>query len=247
MEKYYILDTINFYRTYFIDDEKRPVIVIAAGGGYQYTSERESEPVQEAYNKAGYHAVIVNYRESKEDAYPKPSTYLAHAIKEIKKDPRCGKLILLGFSAGGHNALEVSLHSDKYGVKLDLLMLGYPVVTADERYSHKGSFMNLLKDKYGDEELMNTLSMETQVNKDAPDLFLWGTFTDESVNVMNSLLLLQAYKNQGLNAEYHVYPMGGHGLSLATMESCGGDYNKVNPYIQQWFNQSLEWLKYKLK
>ena len=247
MEKKYLLGTTNYYRELFIDNIKRPVVVIAPGGGYKYTSERESLPVAKFYNANGFHAVVVNYRETVEELYPKTTIYLAEAMKIIKADPRCKCIIGLGFSAGGHCILDLSLHHKDYGIKPDLLMLGYPVVTSDERYSHKDSFINLLGDGYNNKELMNYVSLETQVKKDAPDLFLFGTFTDESVNVFNSLLLLEAYKKANCNAEYHVFPMGGHGLSLGTEETANGDLKKVLPYYTDWANYSVKWINEKLK
>ena len=125
-------------------------------------------------------------------------------------------------------------------------MLAYPVVSSDERYSHKGSFINLLKDSYNDKKLMEYVSLEKQVKSDAPDLFLFGTFTDESVNVMNSLLLLEAYKAANCNAEYHVFPLGGHGLSLGTEETFNNDPKKLVPYYSVWADYSVKWINYKL-
>ena len=246
MEKKYILGTINYYRELYIDDKKRPVVLIAPGGGYEYTSERESLPVANFYNKHGFHAVVVNYRETKEELYPMPSKYLAEVMKIVKADNRCECIIGLGFSAGGHCILDVALHHDDYGIKPDLLMLAHPVVSSDERYSHKGSFINLLKDSYNDKKLMEYVSLEKQVKSDAPDLFLFGTFTDESVNVMNSLLLLEAYKAANCNAEYHVFPLGGHGLSLGTEETFNNDPKRLVPYYSVWADYSVKWINYKL-
>ena len=246
MDKKYILNTANYYRELFIDDKRRPVVVIAPGGGYKYTSERESLPVARFYNSQGFHAVVVNYRETIDDLYPKTSMYLAEAMKIIKADKRCECIIGLGFSAGGHCILDLSLHHNDYGIKPDLLMLAYPVVTSNELYSHQESFRFLLGDGYNNKELMNYVSLETQVKEDAPDLFLFGTFTDESVNVMNSLLLLEAYKKAKCNAEYHVFPMGGHGLSLGNAETALDKPERNIPYYQDWAKYSVKWINYKL-
>lgn len=249
MNKYFIMSTENYYRTYFVSDKTLPTIIVSPGGGYKYTSPRESEPVVEAFNKLGYHVVVVNYRETNEDAYPLPGTYLASAIKDVSKDKRVGKLIGLGFSAGGHCILELLLHKDKYNfdVKIDYLMLGYPVITSDPKYSHKGSFENLLFDKVNDAKMLTYLSLENEVTKEcAPELFLWGTYTDESVSVMNSLLLLEAYKRANVNAEYHMFPLGGHGLSVANSLSSEGNKEKESPYIARWVIMATEWLKLKL-
>ncbi len=246
MEKKYILGTTNYYRELYIDDKKRPVVVIAPGGGYKYTSERESLPVARFYNEHGFHAVVVNYRETVEELYPNTTKYLAEVMKIVKTDKRCEAIIGLGFSAGGHCILDLSLHHKDYGIKPDLLMLAYPVVTSDERYSHSESFRNLLGDGYNDKDKMHYVSLETQVKSDAPDLFLFGTFTDESVNVMNSLLLLEAYKKADCNAEYHVFPMGGHGLSLGNAETALDKPERNIPYYQVWADYSVKWINYKL-
>lgn len=249
MEKYFLLNTTNYYRTYFIDNTTRPTIFIAPGGGYKYTSARESEPVVKIFNKLGYHCIVVNYRENEEEVYPMPGTYLAHALKEIKKDARVGKVIGLGFSAGGHAILELALHYKDYSApKMDLLMLGYPVVTADKRYAHLGSFEVLLKEKSEDPILRNYLSLETQVNEEnVVDLFLWGTYTDESVSVMNSLLLIEGYRKCFGNVEYHMFHFGGHGLSVANEETALGDENKKSPYIARWTDFANEWILKKIE
>lgn len=250
MEKHFILNTKNYYRTYFVDDQKRPTIFVSPGGGYAYTSPRESEPVVDAFIQKGYHVVVVNYRETVADAYPKPGTYLAAALQEIQKDVRVGKVIGLGFSAGGHCILEMILHASKYSTQpmLDLLMLGYPVITADPQCAHLSSFKNLLLENVDNNEMRQYLSLETQVTKEnAPDLFLWGTYTDESVSVLNSIRLIEAYQKVKANVEYHLFPMGGHGLSVANALSAEGNPEKENTYIAKWVGLALDWLELKLK
>lgn len=247
MEKYWIQNTKNYYCTYFVDDTSRPTVMICPGGGYKYTSARESEPVAKALNRYGYHAVVIHYREEL-FAYPTPQDHVAAAIDEVSRDSRVKMLIGMGFSAGGHCLLETILHANDHHLqsRISLLILGYPVITDDERYRHCGSFDQLLSEKSSNLQLRRYLSLETQITKEAPDLFLWGTYTDESVSVMNSLLLLEAYRTAGANAEYHNFYFGGHGLSLADSTSSGGDLKKESPYIARWFDLAMEWLKSKL-
>ena len=242
--KYYLKDGINFYRTYFIDDMPRPTIIVAPGGGYLYTSPRESEPVVIEFNKRGYHVVVINYRETL-NAYPEPGNNLKEAIEQVCNDSRISKIIGLGFSAGGHAIMELALHKDKYclNANFDLMMLGYPVITGNPEYAHMGSYKNLLLENENNPELREYLSLETQVTNDnAVDLFLWGTYTDESVPVHNSLLLLDAYKKAKGNVEYHMFPMGGHGLSVCN-EMCV----EPNTYISRWVDMATEWINNKLK
>lgn len=247
MEKHYILGTKNYYCAYFIDSKTRPTLFICPGGGYKYTSPRESEPVAKEFMDRGYHVVILHYRETLE-AYPMPGTYLGKALEETKKDSRIGKIIGLGFSAGGHCLLEYTLHYKDYSSKIkpDLLILGYPVITADYNYAHLGSFEILLKENVNDLDLRRYLSLETQVTKEnAVDLFLWGTYTDQSVPVENSLRLIEAYRKAEGNVEYHLFFFGVHGLSVANCASSEGKPEFESPYIAKWVNLADEWIKHK--
>lgn len=243
-----LLNSPNFYRTYFIDNQTRPTIVVFPGGGYKYTSPRESEPVANAFMKHGFHVVIVNYRET-EETYPMPGTYAKETFCQIKKDRRVGPVIGLGFSAGGHCLLEYCLHfNDYHGVRPDLLILGYPVISSDLSIAHKGSFEVLLGDKIDDSVLREYVSLEKQVTKDnALDLFLWGTYTDASVPVENSLRLIDAYHQVSANVEYHMFYFGGHGLSVANKESSNGNENLESPYIGKWVELAVDWIHNKLK
>ena len=246
-EKKYIDNTKNYYETYFLDDKKRPTIIVSPGGGYAYCSPREKGPIAYKFNELGYHVIVVDYLVTKE-AYPMPGIYFSKVINKFEKDPRVEILIGLGFSAGGHNILEVNVHNDLYKVnKLPLLMLAYPVVTSDEKYYHAGSFLNLLQDK-DNLELRKKLSLEKEIKENSiNDLFLWGTITDESVNYMNSILLLEACKNHNINVEYHLYPLGGHGLSSADFRSAETNDSKINPYIQSWILLADKWIKNKME
>lgn len=249
VEKHFINGTQNYYCSYFCHQRTASTIVLCPGGGYQYTSPRESEPVVDAFRPLGYHVIVIHYRQTVEDAYPLPGTYVATAINEIAKDKRTGTLIGLGFSAGGHCLLEVLLHRDFYKLepKISCLMLGYPVISSHPDYAHEGSFQNLLKEQAKDVALRERVSLEKQVTKDnAIDLFLWGTVTDDSVSVMNSYLLLEAYQKVHGNVEYHLFPFGGHGLSVANSKSSEGNLQKESPYIARWVEFAAKWLDYKL-
>lgn len=248
MEKHFILNTANYYRTYFLDDKKRPMAIICPGGGYKYTSPRESEPVVKRFLENGFHSCVINYRETL-DIYPNSGNYIGYAINEMRKSPLVDKIIGVGFSAGGHAILEYCLHYDSYNynVRPDLLILGYPVITSDKKYAHLGSFEELLKEKSKNRRLRRYLSLEYEVNKNnAVDLFLWGTYTDKSVPVENSLRLIEAYRKVDASIEYHLFPFGGHGLSVANAESSDGKKELESPYIAKWFDLAIDWLNYKL-
>ena len=77
-------------------------------------------------------------------------------------------------------------------------------------------------------------------------LFLWHTWTDQSVPVENSLLLLQALRKAGVNVEAHLYPMGPHGIALGTEETQGIDQKYLAPYCESWMGLAIRWISEQL-
>lgn len=245
VNKYYLEDNKNFYRTYFIDDKPRPTIVVAPGGGYTYSSPREAEPVVIEFTSRGFNVVVVNYRETL-NAYPEPGNLFVEALNKVSLDNRVKKIITMGFSAGGHLALETLLHKDKYGLKavVDLIILGYPVISNDPDCVHEDSFRALLLDQFNNDELREYLSLEKEVNENnVVDLFIWGTYSDNYVLVENSLKLIDAYRKAKGNVEYHMFPDGRHGLSVCKKMSTDEDI----PYVGRWVDMAAEWINYKLE
>ena len=120
------------------------------------------------------------------------------------------------------------------------LLLCYPVITSGEK-AHEESFRNLLGEQY--EEKKDELSLENQVTPDTPPTYLWHTATDETVPVENSLYFFQACLQQGVSAELHIYPVGGHGLSLANEETCRANGIGVQKECQSWSGLAQTWLE----
>lgn len=234
---------------YLLDN--KPIVLIIPGGGYDHTSERESEPVARKFNSLGYGAAVLNYRITL-DYFPSPMLDLAYAIKYLKSISK--EIILCGFSAGGHlmgsflchygeEFILNDLKCSKTDLKINYAIFCYPVITAD-KYAHKGSFANLTNNS-NNQKLLNYLSIEKNITDDYPECFIWSTFTDNSVPVENSLLLMNALKEKNINFEAHIFPFGNHGLSLANKETARNN-NEIIPYIAKWIDLANDWLKLKL-
>ena len=249
--------------TYFLDSskemrplEKRPTIIICPGGGYQFTSDREAEPIAMQIMAMGYHAVILRYSVSPE-RYPKQllqlgslMKYLKENAKEFHIDPNL--IFVMGFSAGGHLAASYGVFWDKdepwdqigassKELKPAGLILCYPVITSGE-YAHDSSFEHLLGERY--EELKDMMSLENQVTKHTPPTFMWHTITDNLVPVENSLLFFAALQKAGVNAEMHIYPCGAHGLALANYETSSMLGSGAQKECQSWIGLLKTWLEY---
>lgn len=253
--------------TYFLEnspeimpERRRPVVVICPGGGYEMTSDREAEAVAIQFLSMGYHAAVLRYSVAPA-RYPEALFQLADTVRYLREhaqqyyiDPE--KIVVAGFSAGGHLAASLGVFWNKpfLAGKLDVdaqvlrpngMILSYPVITSNEK-RHKGSFVNLLGEKAEDPKMLDSLSLEKQVTADTPKTFLWHTASDQTVPVENSLLFFEALHRHQVPAELHIYPAGMHGLGLANEETRSADGRGVQKECQTWIDLAERWMKYSL-
>lgn len=232
---------------------KRPCVLVLPGGGYSFTSEREATPVAMEYLAGGMSAFILRYS-CCPSVFPTALVEVASAIKLIREnadewniDPN--KIFVCGFSAGGHLAASISCLWDcdelkGRGFTNDLhkptgSILCYPVISGITT-PHSGSFENLLGSTYSQENIKKH-SLELCVSSTTIPSFIWHTAEDDAVPVQNSLLYATALANNGIPFELHVYPSGGHGLSLANHITAAFD-SQVVFKCQQWISLSKEWI-----
>ena len=245
----YILDTHEE-----IGIKKRPIVVICPGGGYRFVSEREGEMLALSYNAMGYHAAVVRYSIAPA-VYPTALLELGRSILILKENAKEwgideDAIIVSGSSAGGHLAASYSMFwnkgliSSKLGVeskqlKVHGMILNYPVITSGV-HAHRGSFENLLGDRY--DELVDEMSLEKQVNEDTPIAFIWSTFADATVPVQNSLSLAEAMREKDIPCELHIYCKGEHGLSLANELTSYKKGQNIEPICETWISLARNWL-----
>lgn len=247
----YILDSYPEYQGI----RKRPLVVICPGGGYGHHSPREGEAIAIKMNNLGYNAVVLRYSLAPNE-YPCALLELATVVAMARKnadewsiDP--DKIIVAGFSAGGHLAASLGTMwnrgfiTEKLGlkpedIKPDGMLLSYPVITSGE-FAHRGSFEKLLGSQY--DEMVDKLSLENLVNEDTPATFMWHTFEDGSVPVENSMFLANALRKANVHFELHIFPYGSHGLGLATEETNTKEGNKIQPECAVWPELFATWLK----
>ncbi len=233
----------------------RPAVVICPGGGYVMTSDREAEPVALQFAAAGFQVFVLRYSVAPA-VYPAALTQLAAAVslvrsnaKEWQVDPQ--RIAVAGFSAGGHLAASLGvfwhepflaelLGTVSESVKPNALILSYPVISSGE-FAHRGSFINLLGSRY--DELLEYVSLENRVSKLTPKTFLWHTVEDDAVPCENALLFANALRRHGVPFELHLYPRGGHGLSLANEETRSTGGNEVVAECEDWIRLACRWMK----
>ena len=84
--------------------------------------------------------------------------------------------------------------------------------------------------------------MELHVDKTTAPAFIWHTFNDGAVPIQNTLLYASALADAGVPFEYHVYPDGVHGLSLANRETWVGLPTHYNPTCQGWIDDAIRYV-----
>ena len=231
---------------------KRPCLLICPGGGYGFCSERESEPIALHFLTEGFNVFVLRYSVAPH-RFPAQLREVAASIELIYRFSELwncdtDKIAIMGLSAGGHLAAHYSTMYDCKEVrevfpkskKVQASLLCYPVITADPKYRHEGSFVNLLGHKPSDKE-EKLFSCNCQVTKKTPPAFLRHTADDTCVPVKNSLFYAEALSEKGIPFELHVYPEGGHGLSTCDKQS----HNKVPKaagYDKVWLDSAKKWL-----
>lgn len=234
----------------------RPMVLICPGGGYGRTSDREAESMALQFMAMGCHAAVLRY--SCEPAtYPTALLEAAYSMKLIREHAEewhvdTDRIVIQGCSAGGHLAaclgmfwsdpeiLKLAGVTDKELLRPNGMILCYPVITSGE-FAHRDSFLRLLGDR---QDLCPKMSLETQVNADTPKAFIWHTFEDAAVPVENSLLLVWALRKQGIPTEFHLYPKGCHGLSLASRLTATAEGTHIQPECQTWVELAKTWMEH---
>lgn len=234
---------------------RRPILVIP-GGGYGGVSDREGEPIAEAFMPYGYNAFVLHYTVGRKKPFPCQLIETARAIKHIKDNAEeyninPEELFVVGFSAGGHLAActgamwkmdEIYKNVDMpYGYnKPKGVMLMYPVISPKYK-QHFASFRNLWCTDEPTAEQLAAAAIENHVDKDSAPAFILHTANDAVVDVRNAFTVAEAYDNAKIPFELHIYPDGPHGLALANMITDGGDPRQNRPNVAEWVRLAASW------
>ncbi len=223
--------TPNLYAYLHNDDEIRDCMLVIPGGGYCMCCSHEGELVAEEFFDRGMNAFVLSYTTDITMSVPlkkQPLQDISRAVRYIRKHAERfnigdRKLIICGFSAGGHVCGSLAVHFDdiedpdkEYNAisnRPDGVILSYPVITSGE-FTHADSIRALLGEGPSEEEL-TYFSVEKNVTPGTPPCFIWQTQTDELVPVENSYLMAEALRRNKVPFAHYVFPDGFHGLTVA--------------------------------
>ncbi len=224
-------------------EKRRPAVLVCPGGGYMYCSPREAEPVALSYAARGFHAFILRYSTGAAAAGFAPLGEVSWAIGFLREnseqwniDPE--KIVVCGFSAGGHLALAAGLLAQN---KPNAMILGYPVASApaNERINF---LLKILEGKQEvSEEDARKYDLISKITPQAPPVFLVAT-AEDMLTQYGALPIAKAYSDLGMNYELHIFQYGPHGSSLGTEVSADGNARKRDFAYSHWQELSVQWL-----
>ena len=230
----------------------RPAMLVLPGGGYEFCSDREAEPIAIEFFAKGFNSFVLDYstKNTSKVEYPYQLIEGCMAIAFIRENferfrVNIEKVCAVGFSAGGHLcAMLATLTGEKVVgdflkekaslCRPDAVILSYPVITWGE-FANVPTYDNLCGDR---EDLKDYLSLQNRVDKNSVPAYIWTTYEDTCVPCENSLYMALAYRKAGVPFELHIFESGEHGASLANKE-----VKFPVPAIAVWTDLANTWLK----
>ena len=201
-------------------------VVVLPGGGFEVLAiDLEGTEVCDWLTSKGITCVLLKYRVPSEpydwhcDCRPDGLVTPTRSLEDLQRtmglvrlhaeqwhiDPH--KIGVLGFSAGGYLAAEIST---KYRHRL------YPPVDDADKQSARPDFAVLVYPGHlaPDKTDSNTLNPNVPVTPETPPTFLVQAEDDSTDGVNQSLTYYAALKKAGVPVEMHLYATGGHAFGL---------------------------------
>jgi acetyl esterase/lipase len=231
-------------------------VIICPGGSYQYLGiNHEGHQVAEWLQKNGISAFVLHYRVGQHgNHHPAMIQDLQRAIQLVKENSAIyginpNKVGVMGFSAGGHLAGMAATYSDinfmkELGVQTNVSLcpnfvaLIYPVVSMTDSLAHKKSRKNLLTKHYTP-ELQQMMSLEQNVHKDMPPIFLVQCKMDRTIDYRNAFYYQQELVRRGIVCDFTLYDESGHGFGIDPKR--GGKAAKWNEKFILWIESLTIW------
>lgn len=216
----------------FSNLKKRPAIIILPGGGYEFCSDREADPVALVYLKAGFQAFILRYSVGEHKAWRNPLDDYEKAYNLICENSEewavdAVKIAVIGFSAGGHLAGCAATVSS---CKPQAAILAYPVLNRQTANFYSTEAPDVV----------------ASVDKNTCPCFIFASRNDNTVPIENTVEFLGALNKHGVGYECHIYSDAPHGFSVAD-ETVNMSADEMCSRTPNWTSDSVAWLKETLK
>jgi acetyl esterase/lipase len=226
-------------------------VVILPGGAYRnLAGNHEGRQVADWFTARGFRAFVLGYRLSSNGyLLPVPLLDARRAVQMVRARARDyfiapDRIVLIGFSAGGHLAALASTQPvpgkadsddpiERVSSRPDYLVLGYPWIGAISTDTSHLSYCKLFNVMDQCETLRAKYSPDLFVTKDTPPTFLFHTANDQTVPIEQGLRFYEALIKAGVPAEAHIFANGPHGVGLGRGDAA----------LDQWPGLLEVWLR----
>ena len=214
-------------------------IVGCPGGGYSHLAmEHEGYNWVDYFNSQGITYCVLTYRMPKGDRnIPLSDAY--NAIRTVRDSAAQWHVNpydvgIMGFSAGGHLASSVSTHAP-FDARPNFSILFYPVISMDEKETHKGSCVGFLGDARSDVKLVKEWSNYNAVRRHlTPPAIILLSADDRAVPALtNGFKYFESMRRAGNPCALYVYPSGGHGWGFRTTFAY---HDQMTTELTTWLN-----------
>ena len=221
------------------------VFLIIPGGSYEKLGPPERLPVAKKYFSLGYSSSLLNYSVYPA-CYPTEYNQGLQAIKILST--KFKKIILIGFSAGGHLAGLLGTTERKQLFNAVGMILCYPVISFYKK-AHEKSRKNFFGDKIiNDEKHRKFFSIQNRVNSKTLPTFIWTIKNDKVVPYENTLFMIEKLKENNVTFESIIYEKGRHGMALGDETAIRyGIYEYKNLKVSKWVNLSCKFVEKLIK
>lgn len=236
------------------DINTKAAVIICPGGSYHHLGlNHEGKDVALWFQSIGVNAFVLKYRVSGNGFHHPAMLEDVQRTMQLTRENAneynidVDKVGVIGFSAGGHLALlaaefgEKSNELAKLGINTNVSLMPnfimpiYPVVSMQDDIAHLWSRKSLLgKDQSQDRK--DAFSMELNVTKNMPPVFLLAAKDDKTVDYRNSVRMDEALTNGNVPHKYILLEEGGHGFGMGNndfVHSTQWNETMLKPWLEQ--------------
>ena len=213
------------------------LFLVIPGGAYEFYVDIEAYPVVKKFLSLGYSSALLRYSFSKN--YP---IFYNQGLKSIELlSSKFKKIILIGFSAGGHLAGLLGTTERSKLFNAVGMILCYPVISFVKN-AHVGSRKNFFGDKMEDnEENRKLYSIDYRVNSNTLPTFIWTCKPDKIVDYENTVFMIEKLKENNVLFDYRVFETGFHGIVFSDEKIIENGIEKLkNEEVHEWLGAALD-------
>lgn len=230
-------------------------IIFCPGGSYCYLAKKNEghDPAKFFRDNYGFNTFVLIYRRGmRGNRYPSQIQDLQKAMRYVADHAQkfgidTAKIGICGFSAGGHLVGTEAEYFDVDFVGDDgrpappkpyFSIMMYPVVSMQQDIGHWKSRRNLLGADFT-QERRDSMSLELNVRRDMPPIYLIACKDDPIVDYRNSERMSDALDAKNVPYSYELYETGGHGFGVnpSLIKSSNKDAASWHEDFMLWFRK----------